>query len=117
MENPTLKLNNGNGEIAEYHSGQKILDDLYLNMDKKEIDENIQNFHIDFEVIPNQVAINTTQRDHVAIVSIIVSEDRKYQYVVGPDLNLEQFEKLDQSQMPEMIKGQVREAFQLIQSK
>ncbi|WP_298527036.1 hypothetical protein [uncultured Christiangramia sp.] len=112
-----LRLKTDNGEIAEYHSGQKILDDLYLNMDKTEIDENLQNFNIVFEVIPNQVAINTTQRDHVAIVSIIVSEDRKYQYLVGPDLNLEQFEKLDQSQMPEMIKGQVREAFQLIQSK
>ncbi len=112
-----MRLKTDNGEIADYNSGQKILDDLYLNMDKKEIDENLQIFNIDFEVIPNQVAINTTLRDKVAIVSIIVSEDRKYQYLVGPDLNLEQFEKLDQSQMPEMIKGQVREAFQLIQSK
>ena len=112
-----MRLKTDNGEISDYNSGQKILDDLYLNMDKKEIDENLQIFNIDFEVIPNQVAINTTLRDKVAIVSIIVSEDRKYQYLVGPDLNLEQFEKLDQSQMPEMIKGQVREAFQLIQSK
>lgn len=115
MEN--MKLKNDNGEIVEYNSGQKILDDLYLNMDKTEIDENLQNFNIEFEVIPDQVAINTSQRDHFAIVSIIVSEDRKYQYLVGPDLDLEQFEKLDQSQMPEMIKGQVRGAYQLIQAK
>ena len=111
-----MRLKTENGEIAEYHNGQKILDDLYLNMDKTEIDKNLHNFHIDFEVIPNQVAINTTQIDWVAIVSIVVNEDRKYQYMVGPDLDLEKFEKLDQSQMPEMIKGQVRDAYQLIQS-
>ena len=115
MEN--MKLKNDNGEIVEYNSGHKILDDLYLNMYKTEIDENLQNFNIEFEVIPDQVAINTSQRDHFAIVSILVNEDRKYQYLVGPDLDLEQFEKLDQSQMPEMIKGQVREAYQLIQAK
>jgi len=116
MDNSKIDLKNEHGEIVGYHSGQKILDGLYLTMDKDKINDNLKNFDIDFEVVPNQVAINTTKRDTMAIVSIVVSEDRKYQYLVGSNLNLEEFEKLDQSQMPEMIKGQVREAYQLTQS-
>lgn len=113
MESAKIGLEQDNGEILGFNINSEIQNGLYLTLDNALIEENIGNFNIDIEAIPNQVATKVSKQDKVAIISIIVDEDRKYQYLVGADLDFEKIEKMDSKEMPEQIKGLIGEAYSL----
>jgi len=98
-----------------YNVNSEIQDGLYLTTDTDQINENISNFNIDIEVIPNQVATKISKRDKVAIITFVVDETRKYQYLVGADLDIEKMEKMNSEKIPEQIKDLIKEAYSLTQ--
>jgi len=82
-------------------------------MDKDLINENINNFNIDIEVIPNQIATKISKLNKAAVITFLVDENRKYQYLVSENLDLEKMEKMNSKQIPEQIKELIKEAYLL----
>lgn len=116
MENLKIGLERDNGKILGYNVDVEVINGLYLTYDNQKIHENISNFNIDIEVVPNQTATKISKRDRVSIVSMFFDEERKFQYLVGADLNLNEFENLDRKLMPEEVRELIREAYRLTQS-
>jgi len=100
-----------------YNINSEIQNGLYLTTDTDLINENINNFNINIEVIPNQVATKISKRDNVAIITFVVDESRKYQYLLGKDLDIEKMEKMNSNKIPEQIKDLIKEAYSLTQKK
>lgn len=115
MDAARIGLEQDNGEMLGYNINSEILNGLYLTTDTELINENIDNFNIDIEVIPNQVATKISKRDKVAIITFVVDENRKYQYLVGADLDIEKMEKMNSHEIPEQIKDLIKEAYSLTQ--
>ncbi|WP_282016964.1 hypothetical protein [Salegentibacter mishustinae] len=113
MDAARIGLEQDNGEMLGYNINSEIQNGLYLTTETDLINENIDNFNIDIEVIPNQVATKISKRDKVAIITFVVDESRKYQYLVGADLDIEKMEKMNSKELPEQIKDLVKEAYSL----
>ncbi len=115
MESGKIGLEQDNGELLGFNINSEIQNGLYLTLDNALIEENIRNFNIDIEAIPNQVATKISKRDKVAIITFVVDETRKYQYLVGADLDIEKVEKMNSDKIPEQIKDLIKEAYTLTQ--
>ncbi|MCL6217008.1 hypothetical protein [Zunongwangia pacifica] len=88
MDAAKIGLEQDNGEILGHNIHSEIQNGLYLTTDTLLINENINNFNINVEVIPNQVVTKISKCDKVAIITFVVDESRKYQYLVGADLEI-----------------------------
>ena len=110
MDATRIGLEQDNGEMLGYNINSEIQNGLYLTTETDLINENI-----DIEVIPNQVATKISKRDKVAIITFVVDENRKYQYLVGADLDIEKMEKMNSKEIPEQIKDLIKDAYSLTQ--
>ncbi|WP_373055637.1 hypothetical protein [Zunongwangia sp. H14] len=112
MEDLKIELNT-NGEVVDFKIDSEVMKELWLTHSKDKVEENIKNFNIDVEVLPNGIATKISRIDKVAVLTLIANSERKYQYIVGSGLDLKQMETTDSHQIPDQIKGLIKQTYQV----
>ncbi|MDN3595533.1 hypothetical protein [Zunongwangia endophytica] len=115
MENDKIQIEQENGETLDFNVNAEVQKGLYLTTDTRLINENIQKFAIDIEMVPNQIAMKISQIGKFAAVTFAVDENRKYQYLIGSELDIDKMEKNASDKIPDQIKGLIVEAYSLTQ--
>ncbi len=110
-----LNVKNEEGTLLEYQTDTKIVEGLYLTYDLYKVVVNSQNFGILLNQQLDKVATKIKTLKDVAIVTIEVSKDNKFQYFVGNDLALEALIKIPEATLPNNLKEVVLKAYHLIQ--
>ncbi|MDT0641437.1 hypothetical protein RM553_01210 [Zunongwangia sp. F363] len=110
MEELKIDVKN-NGEVVGFKIDSEVMKDLWLTHTKEKVDANIRNFAIDIEVSPNGIATKISKIDEMAVLTLIANSERKYQYVVGKDLEMDKVANMDSHQVPDQIKGLIRQTY------
>ena len=110
-----LSVKNESGDLKEYQVDSEIVKGLYLTYSLDKVTSNSQNFGILLNEQLGKVATKIKSLKEVSIVTIEVSEEKKFQYFVGNDLALEALVKVPEAEMPNNIKEVVLKAYHLIQ--
>lgn len=100
-----------NGSTSEYSIDSEIINGLYSTTDNKKVIENIKNFNIAIEQIPNVVAQEISKINDVVIITILIDEFNKFQYLVGKDMSIDQLEK--SNEIPLQVKPLIKDAYNL----
>lgn len=111
MQESKISIERDNVSTIDYNMDYKIINGLYTTTDNKKVSENIKNFNIEIEQISNGVAQKLSKRNQVVIVTILIDELNKFQYLVRKDMNLDELEKTNE--MPSGIKLLIKDAFDL----
>ncbi|MDT0677167.1 hypothetical protein [Autumnicola musiva] len=115
MENPTIELETENGEKLGFRIDAEVMNGLCLTHSKDKVEENIHNFNIDIEVLAEGIATKMSKINNVAIVTILANSERKHQYLVRNDLDIEKMKNDSSGQIPDQIKSLIIQAHQLSQ--
>lgn len=110
-----LSIRNENNDLKEYQVDFEVVLGLYLTFDLEKVVRNSENFGIPLNQELGKVATKIKSLKEVSIVTIEVSEEKKFQYFVGNDLALEALVKVPEAEMPNNIKEVVLKAYHLIQ--
>lgn len=110
-----LNIKNEKGESKNYLADTKIIKGLYLTFNLDKVISNSKNLAIPLNKELGKVATKIKNLKKVSIVTIEVSEEKKFQYFVGNDLDIETLVKIPESEMPNNIKEVVLKAYHIIQ--
>ncbi len=110
-----LSIKNEKGDSKEYQVDTEIVKGLYLTFSLDKVISNSNNLDIQLNEQIGKVATKIKSLKEVSIVTIEVSEEKKFQYFVGNDLALEALVKVPENEMPNNIKEVVLKAYHLIQ--
>lgn len=111
----TIGIKEQTGEIIGYKIDGEIINGLYQTTDVSKIHENCENFKIIVEVPQdNRVATHISKQVNIAIVTCMFDTKNKIQFLVGNDMNFEEFKS---QSMPEDFKSLIAKAFALINSR
>lgn len=110
-----LNIKNEKGESKNYLADTKIIKGLYLTFNLDKVISNSKNLAIPLNKELGKVATKIKNLKEVSIVTIEVSEEKKFQYFVGNDLDIETLVKIPESEMPNNIKEVVLKAYHIIQ--
>lgn len=111
MQNLKIGIERDNGSTMGYNIDAEIINGLYSTTDNKKVNDNIQNFNIEIEQISNGVAQKLSKRNNVVIVTILIDELNKFQYLVRKDMNLDELNK--SNEIPQDLKSVIKKAFEL----
>lgn len=111
----SLNVKNEQGKVEEYISDLEIIRGLYLthNLEKVILNSKIFNIPLDKQI--GKVATKIKNIKNISIVTIEISKNKKFQYFVGNDLELEELVKIPNNKMPNNIKEVILKAYHLIQ--
>ena len=110
-----LNIKNEKRESKNYLADTKIIKGLYLTFNLDKVISNSKNLAIPLNKELGKVATKIKNLKKVSIVTIEVSEEKKFQYFVGNDLDIETLVKIPESEMPNNIKEVVLKAYHIIQ--
>lgn len=111
MNNSKIGIEKDNGELIDFNFDMEVINGLYTALNNNKVDENIQNFNIQIEAIENEVATKMSKIDDVVIITTLIDNQNKYQYLVGKDMNLDELEKT--TDIPLELKPLIKHAYDL----
>jgi predicted transcriptional regulator len=111
MENLQIGIERDNKQVVGYNINSEIINGLYSTTEKLKVEENIKNFDIIIEKQEDIVATKMSKRDNVVIITILIDDENKSQYLIGKDLNLDEFKNLNE--FPSQLKPLILEAYNL----
>lgn len=112
MNNLKIGVVGDNGSIIDFNIDADIINGLYSTTDNKKVEENIQNFDIQIESLENGIARKMSKRNDVVIITVLIDNENKYQYLVVKDINLDELDKTDE--IPLQLKPLIKDAYNLI---
>jgi len=111
MENLQIGIEIDNGQMVGYNIDSEIMNGLYSTTEKLKVEENIQNFNIIIEKQGDNVATKMSKRDNVVIITIVIDDENKLQYLVGKDLNIDEIKS--SNDFPSELKPLILDAYNL----
>jgi hypothetical protein len=111
MENLQIGIEIDNGQMVGYNIDSEIMNGLYSTTEKLKVEENIQNFNIIIEKQGDSVATKMSKRDNVVIITIVIDDENKLQYLVGKDLNIDDIKS--SNDFPSELKPLILDAYNL----
>lgn len=111
MNNLKIGIAGDNGSIIDFNIDTDIINGLYSTTNNRKVEENIQNFNIQIESLENGIARKMSKRNDVVIITILIDDENKYQYLVVKDMNLDELDK--SNEIPLQLKPLIKEAYNL----
>lgn len=111
MYESKIGIERDNGELIDFNIDMEVINGLYTTLDKNKVDENIKNFNIQIEALENDVATKMSKNDDVVIITTLIDNENKFQYLVGKDMNLNELEK--SNEIPLELKPLIKDAHDL----
>ena len=114
MEDLQLGIENDSGKIIGYKIDGTIVDGLYATFDFDKVNDNINNFDIEVEnPAENMLVQKMSKREEMCIITIRFNENQQVQYIVCPDLNIKDLNKIPEKEMPQEFKNMILEGFEI----
>lgn len=109
----TVGIEVDNGKTIGFHIDGEIINGLCHTNDLESISTNCKNFDINFDDEKNP-STKMSKRDQVVIVSLQFSENEKFQFLVGPDLNPKELMELEGDAFSNQFKELIFKAYSMI---
>ena len=116
MENLKLGIELENGNLKDFYFDSLIIDGLFFLGDSKKVTENCKAFDIKIDKsnkTDNSLLKNISKKENVVIITYYFDENNQTQYLVGNDLNINEFNNLNENEFVQDDKDIVRQAFSL----
>ncbi|PKP47481.1 MAG: hypothetical protein CVT95_05625 [Bacteroidetes bacterium HGW-Bacteroidetes-12] len=109
MENLKLGIESDDGDFKDFFFDNFIIDGLFFTSDIKKINDNCKNFKI--KIDKSRVAPIISKIENIAIITFYVDNENQAQYFVGNDLNLNELNRLPETELKFEDKILVIEAY------